>query len=87
MGEAEDVVHHEDEGAAFIVGECAFGIAEGFKGGADFGAGFTVFLKLGGFAAGAGESVDQAGEGCGVAAELFVEHARAELAHGVEDME
>ena len=87
MGEAEDVVDHEDEGAAFIVGECAFGIAEGLKGSADFGAGFTVLLELGGFAAGAGQSVDQTGEGCGVPAELFVEHARSKRAHGVEDME
>jgi len=40
-----------------------------------FGAGFTVFLELNGFPAGAGEGVHQAGEGGGIAAELLIEWA------------
>src|SRR5205814_3903514 len=47
----------------------------------------VIFLELKGFAAGAGEGVNEAGKSRGVAAELFIECARAELAQGFEDVQ
>src|ERR1051326_2725697 len=85
--EAEDVVHHENQGAVFIFGEFAFGIAQGPERSAGFGAGFAVFLELKGFAAGAAEGVEEASEGGGIAAELVIEGTGAEIAQGIEDGE
>ena len=40
-----------------------------------------------GFAAGAGEGVEEASEGGGIAAELVIEGTGAEIAQGIEDVE
>jgi hypothetical protein len=72
-GEAEDFIDLKDEVAPFVIGEFAFGIFHGLKGGAGAGAGLAVFLQEHGFAAGTGEGVHEADEGSGVAAEGEIE--------------
>jgi len=72
-GEAEDVVDVADDGVAFGVGEFAVGVFERPEGSAGLGAGLAVFLDEHGFAAGAGEGVEETGEGGGVAAEFEVQ--------------
>ena len=74
--EAEDVVHKEDEGAAFLLGELTPWVTESFDRSLCFGAGFAVFLELEGFAAGAGQGIHQTGESGGIASELFIQRAR-----------
>src|SRR5207244_28994 len=73
--EAKDVVHLENDGTAFVVGEFAFGIVQGLKCGARFGAGVAIFLEQHGFFAGPAESVEEAGESGGIATELLIECA------------
>jgi len=86
-GEAEDIVHHENQGAIFIFREFAFGVAKGQECSAGFGTGFTVLLKLKGLPAGAGEGVEEASEGGGIPAKLVIEGTGAEIAQGIEDVE
>jgi hypothetical protein len=83
---AEDVVHHEDQGAVFILGEFSFRIAEGLERGAGFGAGLTVFLEEKRFPARAGEGVEEPGESGRIAAEFLIEGAGAEIAEGLKDV-
>src|SRR3954463_14204164 len=62
--EAEDFVHVADDGAAFIVIEFAFRVAEGLKLGTRLETGVTVFLIAERFASDArqnGEQAEQAG--------------------------
>ena len=63
--EAEDVVDGADDGAGFAFVEFAFGVERLFEGSAGAGAGVLVFLEEHGFAAGAGEGIDEAHEGGG----------------------
>ena len=81
-GEAEDIVHHENQGAIFIFREFAFGVAKGLECTAGFSAGFTVLLKLKGLPACAGEGVEEASEGGGIAAELVIEGSLSRLLKG-----
>ena len=73
MAEAQNFVDFEDEGAGFVLIEFAFGILEFGEGSAGAGTGVAIFLELEGFAAGAGEGVEEAGKGSGIAAEMIVE--------------
>jgi hypothetical protein len=84
--EAEDFVHVSDNSLAFFIGEFAFWIAHGLEGGLGLEAGIAILLKLQGLTAGAGESVDEASEGSGVAAEFVIEGTSAEIAQGIEDV-
>jgi len=54
--------------------------------GGSFGADVPIFLEVDGFAAGARQGVDQAGEALGIAAELLLHLARAEMAEGPEKL-
>ena len=85
--EAEDVVHLEDDGAGLAFGELAVWVFEFEEGGAGAGTSVTVRLELDGFSAGAGEGVDEPGEGDAIAAEFLIEGARPQVAKGVENME
>ena len=85
--EAENVVNFEDDGASFAFVELAFGVLELLEGGAGTIADVAVFLELKGFAAGAGQGVEEASEGGGIAAEFTLESASAQIAQGIIDVQ
>ena len=83
-GDTEDLIHLVDEELVFLVGEVAVDVFVGLSGGS-VGGGLGEFLEVGGFAAGAGEGVDEAGEGLGIAAKVLVEVAGIEVAESEEE--
>jgi len=85
--ESENLVDMADDGEALGVREFAIEVFEFCEGGAGLGAGVAIFLELHGFLAGAGQGVEQAGESGAIAAELFVERLRSQIAQGLKNME
>ena len=71
--EAENVVHFEDDGVGFAFVEFAFGVLKFIERSTGAGIGLTVFLEQHGFLAGAGEGIEEPGEGGRVATEFLVE--------------
>jgi len=70
----------------FAIVEFAFGVELFEFSGSLFGGGCTMFLEVDGFAAGAREGVNQAGEALRVAAQFVLEFAGAEMAKGPEEL-
>jgi hypothetical protein len=86
VAKSEYIVGVLEDHAAFGFGEFTFGIAQSGEVGTGLGAGVLVPLKLEGFPAGAGQGVDHAGEGPGVAAQFVVQGSRGQVAEGLEDV-
>ena len=72
---AEDFIQPADNGEGFLFRELAVRVFEWLHGGVSAGADIAIFLDEHGFAASAGEGVDEADEGEGIAAEPEVELA------------
>ncbi len=83
MGKAEDLVGFIGQELVFGVGELTVGVF-GLEGGDDGGAGVGEFVGIDGFVAGAGQGVNEAGKGLGIAAEALVEIALIEVTEGEE---
>ena len=83
--EAKDFIDFADDGEGFLFGELAVNVFHRLEDFADRGAGGEVFFDIGGFAGGAGQGLDEAGEGAGIAAQEIIEVSGFGLAEGEDE--